>query len=134
MLFLQECGAQALPLVSLISVLVGLILAFVAAIQLTMFGAQIFVADVVGIGMVRIMGAIMVGIIMAGRTGASFAAQIGTMQVNEEIDALETLGISPIEFLVLPRMIALVVMMPSALPLCRPDGDHRRNRGRYGHA
>jgi phospholipid/cholesterol/gamma-HCH transport system permease protein len=93
-------------------VLVGLILAFVGAIELKMFGAQIYVADVVGIGMVRIMGAIMTGIIMAGRTGASFAAQIGTMQVNEEIDALQTLGISPVEFLVLPRMVALIVMMP----------------------
>ena len=111
-LLLQECGAQALPIVSLISVLVGLILAFVGAIQLKMFGAQIFVADVVGIGMVRIMGAIMTGIIMAGRTGAAFAAQIGTMQVNEEIDALQTLGISPMEFLVLPRILALIVMMP----------------------
>jgi len=112
MLLLQECGAQALPIVSLISVLVGLILAFVGAIELKMFGAQIFVADVVGIGMVRIMGAIMTGVIMAGRTGAAFAAQIGTMQVNEEIDALQTLGISPVEFLVLPRMVALIVMMP----------------------
>ena len=111
-LLLQECGVQALPIVSLISVLVGLILAFVGAIELKMFGAQIFVADVVGIGMVRIMGAIMTGIIMAGRTGAAFAAQIGTMQVNEEIDALQTLGISPMEFLVLPRMVALIVMMP----------------------
>jgi phospholipid/cholesterol/gamma-HCH transport system permease protein len=111
-LLLQECGAQALPIVSLICVLVGLILAFVGAIQLKMFGAQIFVADVVGIGMVRVMGAIMTGIIMAGRTGAAFAAQLGTMQVNEEIDALKTLGISPIEFLVLPRMIALIIMMP----------------------
>jgi phospholipid/cholesterol/gamma-HCH transport system permease protein len=111
-LLLQECGAQALPIVSLISLLVGLILAFVAAIQLKMFGAQIFVADVVGIGMVRVMGAIMTGIIMAGRTGAAFAAQLGTMQVNEEIDALKTLGISPMEFLVLPRMIALMIMMP----------------------
>ena len=111
-LLLEECGAQALPIVSLISVLVGLILAFVSAIQLKMFGAQIFVADVVGIGMVRIMGAIMAGIIMAGRTGAAFAAQIGTMQVNEEIDALQTLGIPPMEFLVLPRMVALIVMMP----------------------
>jgi phospholipid/cholesterol/gamma-HCH transport system permease protein len=109
---LQECGAQALPIVSLISVLLGLILAFVGAIQLQMFGAQIFVADVVGIGMVRIMGAVMTGIIMSGRTGAAFAAQIGTMQVNEEIDALQTLGISPMEFLVLPRMVALIVMMP----------------------
>ena len=111
-LLLQECGAQALPIASLISLLVGLILAFVGAIQLKMFGAQIYVADVVGIGMVRVMGAIMTGIIMAGRTGASFAAQLGTMQVNEEIDALKTLGISPMEFLVLPRMIALIVMMP----------------------
>jgi phospholipid/cholesterol/gamma-HCH transport system permease protein len=111
-LLLQECGAQALPVVSLISVLLGLILAFVGAIQLKMFGAQIFVADVVGIGMVRVMGAIMTGIIMAGRTGAAFAAQLGTMEVNEEIDALKTLGISPMEFLVLPRMIALVIMMP----------------------
>ena len=111
-LLLQECGAQALPIVSLICLLVGLILAFVGAIQLKMFAAQIFVADVVGIGMVRVMGAIMTGIIMAGRTGAAFAAQLGTMQVNEEIDALKTLGISPIEFLVLPRMIALIIMMP----------------------
>ncbi|MRR38445.1 ABC transporter permease, partial [bacterium] len=109
---IQETGAQALPIVSLISLLVGMILAFVAAIQLKLFGAQIYVADVVGIGMVRVMGAIMTGIIMAGRTGAAFAAQLGTMQVNEEIDALETLGFSPVEFLVLPRMLALMLMMP----------------------
>jgi phospholipid/cholesterol/gamma-HCH transport system permease protein len=109
---LQETGAQALPIVSLISVLVGLILAFVGAIQLRMFGAQIYVADLVGIAMVRVMGAIMTGIIMAGRTGAAFAAQLGTMQVNEEIDALKTMGISPMEFLVLPRMLALMLMMP----------------------
>jgi len=108
----QDTGAQSLPIVSLISVLVGLILAFVGAIQLKLFGAQIYVADVVGIGMVRVMGAIMTGIIMAGRTGAAFAAQLGTMQVNEEIDALKTLGVSPMEFLVLPRMLALTLMMP----------------------
>jgi phospholipid/cholesterol/gamma-HCH transport system permease protein len=112
MLTIQQCGVQALPIVSLISVLVGLILAFIGAVQLMMFGAQIFVADLVGIAMVRVMGAVMVGVIMAGRTGAAFAAQIGTMQVNEEIDALQTLGISPMEFLVLPRMLALVMMMP----------------------
>jgi phospholipid/cholesterol/gamma-HCH transport system permease protein len=109
---IQETGAQALPIVSLISVLVGIILAFVAAIQLKLFGAQIYVANVVGIGMVRVMGAVMTGIIMAGRTGAAFAAQLGTMQVNEEIDALETLGFSAAEFLVLPRMLALMLMMP----------------------
>jgi phospholipid/cholesterol/gamma-HCH transport system permease protein len=111
-LLLQECGGQALPIVSLISLLVGLILAFVGAIQLKLFGAQVYVADIVAIAMVRVMGAIMTGIIMAGRTGAAFAAQIGTMQVNEEIDALQTMGINPVEFLVLPRMIALIVMMP----------------------
>jgi len=111
-LIIQECSTQALPIVSLISLLVGLILAFVGAVQLMMFGAQIYVASLVGIAMVRVMGAIMTGIIMAGRTGAAFAAQLGTMQVNEEIDALKTMGISPMEFLVLPRMIALLVMMP----------------------
>lgn len=109
---IQETGAQALPIVTLISLLVGMILAFIASIQLKLFGAQIYVADVVGIGIVRVMGAIMTGIIMAGRTGAAFAAQLGTMQVNEEIDALETLGLSPVEFLVLPRMLALMLMMP----------------------
>ena len=109
---IQETGAQALPIVTLISLLVGMILAFIASIQLALFGAQIYVADVVGIGMVRVMGAVMTGVIMSGRTGAAFAAQIGTMQVNEEIDALETLGLSPVEFLVLPRMIALMLMMP----------------------
>jgi phospholipid/cholesterol/gamma-HCH transport system permease protein len=112
LLILQECGAQALPIVSLISVLVGLILAFVGAVQLMMFGAQIYVANLVAIAMTREMGAMMTGIIMAGRTGAAFAAQLGTMQVNEEIDALKTLGISPMAFLVLPRMLALILMMP----------------------
>ncbi len=111
-LTIQECGAQALPIVSLISLLVGLILAFVGAVQLKQFGAQIYVANLVGLGMVREMGTMMTAVIMAGRTGAAFAAQLGTMQVNQEIDALKTLGISPMEFLVLPRMIALMLMMP----------------------
>ena len=97
---------------SLISFMVGLILAFVGAVQLKTFGAQIYVASLVTIGMTRIMGAIMTGIIMAGRTGASYAATIGTMQVNEEIDALKTMGINPVDFLVLPRIIALTVTMP----------------------
>jgi phospholipid/cholesterol/gamma-HCH transport system permease protein len=111
-LLLQVCGSDALPIVSLINFLVGLILGFVGAIELSVFGAQVYVADLVGIAMVRIMGALMTGIIISGRTGAAFAAQIGTMQVNEEIDALQTLGISPVDFLVLPRMLALIVMMP----------------------
>ncbi|WP_208022561.1 ABC transporter permease [Desulfonema ishimotonii] len=112
MWIIQECGPQALPIVTLISVLVGLILAFVGAVQLRMFGAELYVADLVGLGMAREMGAMMAAVIMAGRTGAAYAAQLGTMQVNEEIDALRTLGISPMEFLVLPRMIALALMMP----------------------
>jgi phospholipid/cholesterol/gamma-HCH transport system permease protein len=107
-----ECGAAALPIVTLISFLVGLILAFVGAIQLQQFGAQIYVANLVGIAMAREMGALMTAIIMSGRTGAAFAAQLGTMQVNEEIDALQTFGLSSMEFLVLPRMIALILMMP----------------------
>ncbi|MCG8587692.1 MAG: ABC transporter permease [Proteobacteria bacterium] len=111
-LVVQECGPRAFGIVSMVSLLVGLILAFMGAIQLRSFGAEIYVADLVAIGMTRDMGPIMVGIIMAGRTGAAFAAQLGTMTVNEEIDALETMGIKPLEYLVLPRMLALMAMMP----------------------
>jgi phospholipid/cholesterol/gamma-HCH transport system permease protein len=112
MLNIQEAGANALGIVSLISFLIGLILAFVGAIQLRQFGAQIYIADLVAIGMAREMGAMMAAIIMAGRTGAAYAAQLGTMRVNEEIDALSTMGISPFEFLVVPRMLGLILMMP----------------------
>jgi phospholipid/cholesterol/gamma-HCH transport system permease protein len=111
-LVMQECGPQALAIVALINFLVGLILAFVGALQLRRFGASIYVADLVAIATVREMGCIMTGIILCGRTGAAFAAQLGTMKVNEEINALQTFGISPIEFLVLPRMIALMLVMP----------------------
>jgi phospholipid/cholesterol/gamma-HCH transport system permease protein len=109
---IQECGSNALGIVSLISYMVGVILAFMGAVQLEEFGAAIYVASLVGIGMVREMGAMMTAIIMAGRTGAAFAAELGTMKVTQEIDALTTMGISPMEFLVLPRMIALILMMP----------------------
>lgn len=112
LLFMQQAGAEALPIVTLISFLVGVIMAFVGAIQLEKFGAEIYVADLVGIAVVHEMGALMTGIIMAGRTGASFAAQLGTMKVTQEIDALTTMGIDPMEFLVLPRALALCVMMP----------------------
>jgi phospholipid/cholesterol/gamma-HCH transport system permease protein len=110
--YIQDCGARALPIVTLISFLVGVILAFVGTVQLRKFGGQIYVADLVGIAMAREMGAMMTAIIMAGRTGAAFAAQIGSMQANEEVDALTTVGLSPMQFVVLPRMIALVLMMP----------------------
>ncbi|MBL8480137.1 MAG: ABC transporter permease [Sterolibacteriaceae bacterium] len=109
---IEEVGPRALPIVSVISFLVGLILAYLGADQLKLVGAQIFIADLVAIGMVREVGALMTGIIIAGRTGAAFAAQLGTMQVNEEIDAYKALGISTIDFLVLPRMLALMLMVP----------------------
>lgn len=111
-LILSDCGPKSILIVSLISFMVGLILAFVGAIQLKTFGAQIYVASLVTIGMTRIMGAVMTGIIMAGRTGAAYAATIGTMQVNEELDALQTMGISRTDFLVLPRINALILSMP----------------------
>lgn len=110
---MYECGVLSLPIISLTSLLFGLILAFVGAVQLTQFGAQIYVAGLVGIGMLRVMGAVMVGVVMSGRVGAAYAAFIGTMQVNEEIDALRTLGISPVDFLVTPRVVALTTMVPA---------------------
>jgi phospholipid/cholesterol/gamma-HCH transport system permease protein len=111
-LVMQQCGPQALGIVALINFLVGLILAFVGAVELQRFGATAYTADLVGVATVREMGCLMTGIIMCGRTGAAFAAQLGTMRVNEEISALQTFGISPLEFLVLPRMAALILMMP----------------------
>jgi phospholipid/cholesterol/gamma-HCH transport system permease protein len=111
-LFIQQSGPEALPIITLISFLVGVILAFIGAVQLQRFGAQIYVADLVGIAIVRELGAVMTGIIMAGRTGAAFAAQLGTMKVTQEIDAFTTIGLQADEFLVLPRVIALVLMMP----------------------
>ena len=108
----RKCGASALPIVTLISFLTGLTMAFVGSVQLEKFNAKIYVADLVSLAMVREMGALMVGIIMAGRTGASFAAELGNMKLNEEIDSLRTFSISPISFLVLPRVLALFLMTP----------------------
>jgi phospholipid/cholesterol/gamma-HCH transport system permease protein len=111
-LVMQECGPRALGIVALINFLVGLILAFVGALQLEKFGGAIYTADLVAVATVREMGCIMTGIIMCGRTGAAFAAQLGTMKVNQEIEAFQTFGFSPVELLVLPRMLALILMMP----------------------
>jgi phospholipid/cholesterol/gamma-HCH transport system permease protein len=110
--FIQQAGPQALAIVTLISVLVGMILAYLGSVQLRQLGAQVYVANLVSLGMVREMGALMTAVIMAGRTGAAYAAQLGTMQVNDEIDALKVMGIPSIEFLVLPRMLALIFVMP----------------------
>jgi phospholipid/cholesterol/gamma-HCH transport system permease protein len=112
LLVIQQCGPEALGIVALINFLIGLILAFVGATELTQFGASIYTADLVAVATVREMACIMTGIIICGRTGAAFAAQLGTMKVNQEIEAFQTFGISPFEFLVLPRMVALILMMP----------------------
>jgi phospholipid/cholesterol/gamma-HCH transport system permease protein len=98
--------------VALVNFLVGIILAFVGTTQLRRFGADYYVADIVGIAVVRDMAALITGVVLAGRSGASYAAQIASMKVNQEVDALQTLGISPVEFLVIPRVIALTLMMP----------------------
>lgn len=109
---MQDCGPKALGIVALINFLVGMILAFIGSNELQRFGASIYTADLVAVATVREMASIMTGIIMCGRTGAAFAAQLGTMKVNQEIEAFQTFGFNPIEFLVLPRMLALTLMMP----------------------
>ena len=109
---IYSCSVASLPIISLVSLLLGLIFAFVSALQLEVLGAELYVSSLVSISMVRIMAPVLAGIVVAGRTGASYAATIGTMQVNEEVDALNTFGISPIEFLVLPRVLGLTIMMP----------------------
>lgn len=109
---LEAVGPSALPIVCLLSFLTGLIIAFIGILQLQRFAADIYVADLVGLALTRELSALMVGIILAGRTGAAFAAQIGSMRVNEELDALNSFGIAPMQFLVLPRVIALTLMIP----------------------
>ena len=109
---MQQCGAMALPIVSLVSLLVGVTLAYTGSVVLRQYGGDIYIADLIGLSMVREMGAMMTAVVLAGRTGAAFAATLGNMKANEEIDALETLGIPAVQFLVLPRIIALGVMMP----------------------
>ena len=109
----EATGVGALGIVALINFLIGAVLAFVGAVQLQQFGASIYVANLVAIGVARELGALMTGIVMAGRTGAAFAAVLGTMTVNEEVDALRTMGLRPVEFLVLPRVLATSLMMPA---------------------
>lgn len=109
---LEKAGIRAVPIACLISFMIGVIIAFVGVMQLEMFGAEIYVAALLAIATTRILGAIMTGIIMSGRTGAAYAAEIGSMQVNQEIDALRTMGVRPMDFLVLPRVLALTITMP----------------------
>lgn len=108
----ENAGVNALPIVALISFLMGLIMAFQSAVPMRQFGVEIFVADLVALSMLRELGPLMTAIILAGRSGSAFAAEIGTMKVNEEIDALTTMGLDPVRFLVVTRVIAAVAMMP----------------------
>jgi len=109
---LQRNGVDALPIITLINLLVGIVLAFQAAIQLSQFGANIYVANLVGIAQTREFGPMITAIILAGRSGSAFAAEIGSMKINEEVDALTTMGLDPVRFLVLPKMLAMVVALP----------------------
>jgi phospholipid/cholesterol/gamma-HCH transport system permease protein len=111
-LIADTAGVNALPIIALISFLIGLIMAFQAAIPMREFGAEIFVADLIALSILRELGPLMTAIIMAGRTSSAFAAELGTMKVNEEIDALTTMGLNPVRFLVVTRVIATLVMMP----------------------
>ena len=108
----ERVGADALPIVALISFLLGMILAFQSAVPMKRFGAEIFVADLIGLSMLRELGPLMTAILLAGRSGAAFAAEIGTMRVNQEVDAMTTMGLNPVRFLVTPRIIAAVLMTP----------------------
>ena len=108
----EQVGANALPIVSLISFLLGVILAFESAVPMRQFGAEIFVADLVGLAIIRELGPLMTAILLAGRSGAAFAAEIGTMKVNEELNALTTMGLDPVRFLVVTRIIAALLMVP----------------------
>ncbi|HEY7216824.1 MAG TPA: MlaE family lipid ABC transporter permease subunit [Candidatus Binatia bacterium] len=108
----EAAGVNALPIVALVSFLMGLIMAFQAAIPLRQFGAQIFIANLIGLSMLRELGPLMTAIILAGRSGSAFAAELGTMKVREEIDALRTMGLDPVRFLIVTRVVAAVCMMP----------------------
>ncbi len=109
---LQRTGAEALPIVALLSLLVGLVTAFSSAIQLRQFGANIFIANLIGIGMTREMGPLLAAILMTGRSGSAFAAEIGTMKISDEVDALSVMNIHPLDYLVMPRIIAGMLALP----------------------
>ena len=110
--YVRRVGAEGLPIVGLISILIGLIIAFMSSLQLKQFGANIYVASLVAVAIVRELGPIMTAILVAGRTASAFAAEIGTMRVNDEVDALVTMGFDPIRFLVVPKLIATVIVLP----------------------
>jgi phospholipid/cholesterol/gamma-HCH transport system permease protein len=109
---MRKSGSEALPIVGLISLLIGLIMAFMSSLQLRMFGANLYVAALVSVAIVKELGPMMTAIIVAGRSGSAFAAEIGTMMVNEEVDALATMGFDPVRFLAVPKIIAAMIVVP----------------------
>jgi phospholipid/cholesterol/gamma-HCH transport system permease protein len=109
---MEQAGLNAVPIVALVSFLIGVVIAFQGAIQLSQFGAEVFVVDLVAVSVLRELGILLTAIIVAGRSGSAFAAQIGSMKINEEIDAMRTLGLDPMHILVVPRLIALAIVLP----------------------
>ena len=109
---IHETGVKALPIVGLLSFLMGVVFAYLGAVQLSQYGADLYIADMVGYAMLRELSPLLTAILVCGRTGSAFAAQIGTMQVREEVDALETIGVSPVDLLVLPKLLALILVLP----------------------
>jgi phospholipid/cholesterol/gamma-HCH transport system permease protein len=118
LVYMQRTGVEALPILGLMSLLMGLVVTFMSSFQLKQFGAVIFVADLVGVGFVRELGVLLTGILISGRTGSAFAAEIGTMKVNEEVDALEVMGFDPMRFLAVPKVIATMLVMPALTVYC----------------
>ncbi len=118
LLYMYKTGVEALPILGLMSLLMGLVVSFMSSFQLQQFGAVIYVADLVGIGFVRELGSLLTGILISGRTGSAFAAEIGTMQVNEEVDALEVMGFEPVQFLAVPKVLATILVMPVLTVYC----------------
>lgn len=112
LVFVESAGVNALPIVAVVNLLMGLVMAFEASQALAIFGAQIFVADLVGISILRELGPLMTAILLAGRSGSAFAAELGTMKVNEELDALSTMGLEPLRFLAVPRVVSAVLVIP----------------------
>jgi phospholipid/cholesterol/gamma-HCH transport system permease protein len=113
LVYMFKTGVEALPILGLMSLLMGLVVAFMSSFQLQQFGAVIYVADLVGIGFVRELGSLLTGILISGRSGSAFAAEIGTMKVNEEVDALEVMGFEPVRFLAVPKVLATMLVMPA---------------------
>jgi phospholipid/cholesterol/gamma-HCH transport system permease protein len=118
LVYMYKTGVESLPILGLMSLLMGLVVAFMSSFQLQQFGAVIYVADLVGIGFVRELGALLTGILISGRSGSAFAAEIGTMKVNEEVDALEVMGFDPMKFLAVPKVLASMFVMPVLTIYC----------------